>query len=177
MRRDKSAELAAEKARQREEIEREVREQFGNVKIELEAVHTTRDGRRLLVTHGDELDFAVRYSRINRWIGDIAYDWLMTANRLYNRLRVWTSRPYWSLAKWIKSHVSQAEQAIDAYQDAAVAMAREAGYDGIICGHLHHPVIKQYDSFLHCNDGDWVESCTALVEDDSGELRLVHPLI
>lgn len=152
-------------------------EQFGNVKIELNAVHSTRDGRRLLVIHGDELDFAVRYSRVSRWIGDIAYEWLMTANRLYDRFRAWTGRPYWSLAKWIKSHVAQAEQAIDAYQEAAVAMGKEAGYDGIICGHLHHPVVKQYDDFLYCNDGDWVESCTALMEDESGELRLVHPLI
>ena len=151
-------------------------ESFGNVKIVKEAVHTTADGRRFLVTHGDELDFAVRYSRMNRWIGDAAYSLLMMASRLCNKWRALTGRNYWSLSSWMETQVVHAEQAIDAYQDAAVTMGREAGYDGIICGHLHHPVVQQYEDFLYCNDGDWVESCTALIEDRYGVLHLVHPV-
>ncbi|MFV8818647.1 UDP-2,3-diacylglucosamine diphosphatase [Haliea sp. E17] len=150
--------------------------QFGNVTLRERVVHTTADGRRFLVIHGDELDFAVRYSRINRWIGDIAYDTVMMLNRLLNHFRAWTGRPYWSLAGWLKSHVAQAEQAIKAYQQAAVKLAIESGYDGIICGHLHHPVVQQYGDVLYCNDGDWVENCTALVEDAQGELRLVKAI-
>ena len=147
--------------------------QFGNVIIKERVEHFTQDGRRFLVIHGDELDFAVRYSRINRWIGDFAYDTVMMLNRLLNHLRSITGRPYWSLAGWLKSHVSQAEQAIQAYQDAAVRLARDEGYDGIICGHLHHPLVKLYDDVLYCNDGDWVENCTALLEDSRGVLQLV----
>ncbi|TGD75775.1 UDP-2,3-diacylglucosamine diphosphatase [Mangrovimicrobium sediminis] len=147
--------------------------EFGNVSLRERAVHTTADGRRFLVIHGDELDFAVRYSRINRWIGDIAYDMVMMLNRMLNHLRALSGRPYWSLAGWLKSHVAQAEQAINAYQQAAVKLAADTGYDGIICGHLHHPVVKQYDQVLYCNDGDWVENCTALVEDARGQLHLI----
>lgn len=150
--------------------------QFGNVTLRERAVHTTADGRRFLVIHGDELDFAVRYSRINRWIGDVAYDTVMMLNRMLNHFRAWTGRPYWSLAGWVKSHVAQAEQAIRAYQQAAVKLAGESGYDGIICGHLHHPVIQRYGDVLYCNDGDWVENCTALVEDAQGELRLIKAI-
>lgn len=147
--------------------------EFGNVAIRERVVHTTSDGRRLLVIHGDELDFAVRYSRLNRWIGDLAYDTVMMLNRLLNHWRAFTGKPYWSLAGWLKSHVAQAEQAIIAYQEAAVRLAAEEGYDGIICGHLHHPVIRQYGDVLYCNDGDWVENCTALVEDAAGQLQLI----
>jgi len=150
--------------------------QFGNVTLRERAVHTTADGRRLLVIHGDELDFAVRYSRINRWVGDIAYETVMMLNRLLNHLRAMTGRPYWSLAGWIKSHVAQAEQAINAYQEAAVKLAADSGYDGIICGHLHHPVMQQYSDVLYCNDGDWVENCTALLEDAQGQLHLVRAM-
>jgi UDP-2,3-diacylglucosamine pyrophosphatase LpxH len=147
---------------------------FGHVKVRKEMVHLCSDGRRMLVTHGDELDYAVRYSRINRVMGDVAYDLLMSVNRWVNRFREWRGQPYWSLARWVKSHVGKAEQAIDAYQQAAVALARQRGFDGIICGNLHFPLIRQYGETLYCNDGDWVENCTAMVEDSSGALRLVQ---
>ena len=147
---------------------------FGNVSIRKQHVHRTADGRRLLVTHGDEFDYAVRYSRLTRAIGDWAYDALMTVNRLVNYWRVRTGRPYWSLAGWVKSRVSQAEQAIEAFQHAAIHQARERRLDGIVCGHLHHPVVLQDGPTWYYNDGDWVENCTALVEDSSGHLRLIR---
>jgi UDP-2,3-diacylglucosamine pyrophosphatase LpxH len=148
--------------------------EFGHVAIKERHIHVTPDGRRLLVTHGDELDHAVRYSRINRLIGDFAYDGMMIVNRWINRLRDFLGMPYWSLSGWVKKNVSQADAAIKAYQHAAVNLARQKGYDGIICGHLHHPVIRQYGDILYCNDGDWVENCTALLEDETGQLRLLR---
>ena len=148
--------------------------EFGHVMIKERAIHVTPDGKRMLVIHGDELDYAVRYSRLNRFLGDIAYDGMMCVNRWLNRLRQRFGLPYWSLSGWIKSHVSKAEQAIQAYQDAAVQMTRQKGYDGIICGHLHHPMIADYEGILYCNDGDWVENCTALMEDHQGQLQLIR---
>ncbi len=148
--------------------------EFGHVVIKRRHVHVTPDGRRLLVTHGDELDHAVRFSRINRLVGDWAYDTMMMVNRWVNKIRDRLGLPYWSLSGWVKNNVSQAEAAIQAYQAAAVNMVRERGYDGIICGHLHHPVIQQYEDILYCNDGDWVENCTALLEDEAGQLKLLR---
>jgi UDP-2,3-diacylglucosamine pyrophosphatase LpxH len=149
---------------------------FGNIRIREHEIHETGLGKRMLVSHGDELDYAVRYSRLNRFIGDIAYELLMWVNRCINQLRESAGRPYWSLAKWVKVNVSQAEAAITAYQHAAVNMVRDMGLDGIICGHLHYPTVEQFDDVLYCNDGDWVENCTALIEDFSGELRLISGL-
>lgn len=150
--------------------------EFGDIKIRRDVIHTTAKGQRMLVIHGDELDYSVRYSRLNRLVGDFAYDALMAVNRWVNRWREMRGKPYWSLAKWIKCNVAQAERAINTYQEAAVNLARHKKVDGIICGHLHYPVVKQYDDILYCNDGDWVENCTALLEDASGELRLIQAL-
>lgn len=151
-----------------------VNNELGNIQIRRTTVHETLDGKRMYVTHGDELDYAVRYSRLNRIIGDVAYDVLMWLNRWVNRIRGWLGRPYWSLAKWVKVNVSQAEKAISAYQMAAINMTRDKGYDGIICGHLHFPALRRHEGILYCNDGDWVENCTALIETNAGELRLVR---
>ena len=148
--------------------------ELGNIKIRRNLVHETLTGQRMLVTHGDELDYAVRYSKLNRIIGDIAYDTLMRLNRWVDKSREWLGKPYWSLAKWVKKNSAKAEQAIDAYQLAAINMAKDKGYDGIICGHLHYPTIRQQDGVLYCNDGDWVENCSALIEDDAGNLRLIR---
>jgi UDP-2,3-diacylglucosamine pyrophosphatase LpxH len=147
---------------------------FGNVQIRQNAIHRTGAGKRMLVTHGDELDYAVRYSRLNRIIGDVGYELLMWVNRRVNQLREAMGKPYWSLAKWVKVNVSQAEAAIRAYQHAAVNLVRDQELDGIICGHLHYPSVQEIDGVLYCNDGDWVENCTALMEDFSGELRLIQ---
>ena len=128
----------------------------------------------MLVIHGDELDYAVRYSRLNRYIGDVAYELLMWVDRRVNTVRKMLGMRYWSLAKWVKVNVSQAENAIRAYQRAAVLFARDKGFDGIICGHLHYPLIQQFDDITYCNDGDWVENCTALLEDHAGNFQLVN---
>ena len=146
---------------------------FENIGVCESMIHESTQGKRMLVIHGDELDYAVRYSRLNRFVGDIAYELLMSLNRYVNALRALIGLRYWSLSKWVKVNVAQAESAISAYQRAAVLMARDRGLDGIICGHLHYPLVEQCDDITYCNDGDWVENCTALVEDYAGEFQLV----
>lgn len=147
---------------------------LGDMDIKRSVEHVTACGRRLLVMHGDELDYAVRYSKLNRVLGDFAYGALMAANHWVVVLRRLLGWRYWSLAGWVKSHVSQASAAIAAYQDAALRMAREQGFDGVICGHLHYPSLHERDGLIYANDGDWVENCSALIEDKSGQLRLLR---
>lgn len=147
---------------------------LGDMDIKRSVEHVTACGRRLLVMHGDELDYAVRYSKLNRVLGDFAYGALMGANHWVVVLRRLLGWRYWSLAGWVKSHVSQASAAIAAYQDAALRMAREQGFDGVICGHLHYPSLHERDGLIYANDGDWVENCSALIEDKSGQLRLLR---
>ena len=152
---------------------------LGDMDIRRSVEHLTATGRRFLVLHGDELDYAVRYSKLNRVVGDFAYGLLMGINHWVVKMRRLLGLRYWSLAGWVKNNVSQAGAAIQAYQDAAIRMASERGYDGIICGHLHYPDLYERDGIVYANDGDWVENCSALIEDATGELRLLkgisHP--
>ena len=152
---------------------------LGEMDIRRSVEHLTATGRRFLVLHGDELDYAVRYSKLNRVVGDFAYGLLMGINHWVVKIRRLLGLRYWSLAGWVKNNVSQAGAAIQAYQDAAIRMASERGYDGIICGHLHYPDLYERDGIVYANDGDWVENCSALIEDATGELRLLkgisHP--
>lgn len=147
---------------------------FDSIRVCDSVIYETTTGKRMLVIHGDELDYAVRYSRLNRYIGDVAYELLMWVDRRVNKVRRMLGVRYWSLAKWVKVNVSQAENAIRAYQRAAVLLARDRGFDGIICGHLHYPLIQQFGDVTYCNDGDWVENCTALIEDHAGNFQLLN---
>ncbi|MGB2261938.1 MAG: UDP-2,3-diacylglucosamine diphosphatase [Luminiphilus sp.] len=149
-----------------------VKNNLGKIAVHRTFVHETVDGKRMLVTHGDELDYAVRFSRVNRIVGDIAYEVMMWSNTKTDQLRERLGLPYWSLAKWIKRNSAKAEEAIDAYQRAAIAMAKDKGFDGIICGHLHYPTIREVDGVRYLNDGDWVENCSALIELNDGQIRL-----
>lgn len=145
-----------------------------NVEICSEAVHTTATGKRMLMVHGDQFDQAVRCSLIHRLAGDISYDFLLFLNRWGNRVRRRLGLPYWSLAYYIKNRVKNARAAIHAFETAAAGEARRRGFDGIVCGHIHQPEIRTIDGVLYCNDGDWIESCTALVEYRDGHLELLH---
>lgn len=145
-----------------------------NIEIHRELVHTTGQGKRLLMVHGDEFDHAVRCSPFHRLVGDLGYDFLLFLNRWGNRARRLFGLPYWSLAYYIKNRVRNARAAIDAFEQAAADEARRRGLDGIVCGHIHQPEIRTIDGVLYCNDGDWVESCTALVEHRDGRLELFH---
>lgn len=147
---------------------------FGDIDIERELVHTTAAGKRYLVLHGDQFDAEVTLGRFHAWIGDKGYDLLLFLNRWYNRFRAWRNNHYWSLAGYIKKHIKGANKAIERYRAAGCRHAAERGLDGIICGHIHHPESLMVNGIHYINDGDWVENCSALVEDDCGQLSLIH---
>ncbi len=147
---------------------------FESIEIKLNDEYTLDDGRKMLITHGDELDHVVRVSRINAALGDYAYDFLLTMSRWTHRFRRLLGMPYWSLSSFVKHKVPQAAEAIRLYEHAAAQEAIRQGYDGIICGHLHVPKVAEIEGILYCNDGDWIDSCSSLIETDTGELQLLH---
>lgn len=147
---------------------------FGGVRVAADAIHKTADGRRLLVLHGDEFDGVVRHSKWLAVFGSWIYDWLLYANRWFNILRRRLGFPYWSLAAWLKHKVKNAVNFISQFELALVREARKRRVHGVVCGHIHKATIEDHKGVLYCNDGDWVESCTALVEHHDGSLAVIH---
>jgi len=147
---------------------------FGNIRIALRGSHTTAQGKKLLLLHGDEFDKEVNFGRLQAWLGDNLYDLLLFLNRWCNRLRRLTGGGYFSLAAYINSKVPGARNALARDRQAAVAKARRSGFDGVVCGHIHHPEISLHQGIIYCNDGDWIDSCTALIEQHDGTLALYH---
>lgn len=145
-----------------------------NIPIMRDAVHTTVDGRRFFVSHGDEFDGIVKHNQIVKAIGDWAYYFLLFMNRQTTRLRARMGRPYWSLSSFLKTQVKNAREYIEKFQNAAAMAADQGDYDGYICGHIHKAGIENINGKMYCNDGDWVEHCTALVEDHDGDMHLLH---
>jgi len=146
---------------------------FG-IEVHKQYIHTTKANKRFLLLHGDDFDSATRYNKLISIAGDAGYDFLLFLNRWTNRIRRLFGGNYWSLASWIKARVHKAREAIDAFEKAAIHEAKKQAVDGIICGHIHHPAVKVVDGILYCNDGDWIENCTALVENSSGRIELLH---
>lgn len=146
---------------------------FGGVEIMARADFVTADGRRFLVTHGDEFDAVVMHARWLAHLGDRAYDLAIQLNILFNRLRRLWGGPYWSLSKWAKAQVKQAVSHVSAFEAALARQARENGYDGVVCGHIHTAAMREIEGIAYVNTGDWVESCTAVVERDDGSLHLL----
>jgi UDP-2,3-diacylglucosamine pyrophosphatase LpxH len=146
--------------------------QLGDVTIQPNAIHTTADGRRLLVLHGDEFDGVVRHARWLSKIGGWAYQTLLALNRHVNRVRRWMNKPYWSLAAAAKTTTKRAVQYIADFERAVVQRAERESVDGVICGHIHVPELRPIDGVTYANAGDWVENCTALVEHMDGRLAL-----
>ncbi len=147
---------------------------FGEILIENEAVHELRDGRRLWVTHGDLFDGVIQYAKWLAYLGDTAYTVALKVNDHFNYLRHKMGMSYWSLSQYLKHRVKNAISFITAFEEALTTEARRRGYDGVVCGHIHRPEIREIDGTLYCNDGDWVESLSALVETHEGELKLVY---
>jgi UDP-2,3-diacylglucosamine pyrophosphatase LpxH len=147
---------------------------FGGIDVAEEAVHVTADGRRLLVIHGDWFDFVVTHARWLAVLGDGAYTLALWVNHHFNRLRRLLGYEYWSLSAFLKLRVKNAVQYIGSFADALADEARRRSLDGVVCGHIHHAEIRDLDGVLYCNDGDWVESCTALVEDFEGRLAILY---
>ncbi|CAL8466124.1 g5660 [Coccomyxa elongata] len=141
----------------------------------METLHRTADGRNFLVLHGDRCDTTVHLSHTaTRFLGDLFYDIFVNLNILIKAVRRLFKLPYWSLAAHIHCKSKFAAEVVDRYEHALAAEARRQGTDGVICGHIHCPRIRNINGVLYVNDGDWVDSCSALVEDADGNLEILH---
>ena len=147
---------------------------FGGVHVERSAIHTTADGRRLLVMHGDEFDAVMLVHRWLAFVGDAAYALLMGVNRWVNAVRSCFGLPYWSLSKMAKHKVKNAVEFISAFEELVALAASGRGVDGVVCGHIHTAEMRDLAGIKYYNDGDWVESCTALVEHFDGRMEILH---
>jgi UDP-2,3-diacylglucosamine pyrophosphatase LpxH len=147
---------------------------FGDIRIEREWVHTSADGKRYLLLHGDEFDQVTRYHRWVAVLGDIAYNTLVRVNTTLSWLRrTFKIAGYWSLAGYAKRRVKTAVSFIFDFEDSVMHHVRERGFDGVICGHIHWAEIKELGGLLYMNCGDWVDSCTAIVEHLDGRMEMV----
>ena len=147
---------------------------FGEVVVANEIVHVTADGKRYLVAHGDAFDGVIKYAKWLAYLGDTAYAFTLNLNHWYNHFRVRLGLQYWSLSAYLKTQVKDAVKFISDFEDAMAAEARRQGLDGVICGHIHKAESRMIDGIHYVNDGDWVESCTALVEHMDGRLEIVE---
>lgn len=149
--------------------------EFNGIRVSLDHVHQAADGRRYLIIHGDEFDAVVMNRRWLAYLGGAAYDFLLSLNRWFNRARRRLGFPYWSLSAFLKYRAKKAVNYITSYEEALAGEAQRRGVDGIICGHIHHAnVYTMPGGAVYANAGDWVESCTALVEGADGRLEVLH---
>ena len=146
---------------------------FGLVEIANQAEHIGRDGRHYLVVHGDMFDGITRVAPWLSWLGDGAYDIVLRLNTRFNWLRRRLGFGYWSLSRYLKHRVKKAVDFVFQFEHNLVAYCAKRGFDGVICGHIHHAEIKDINGITYMNDGDWVESCTALVEHHDGSWEIV----
>lgn len=147
---------------------------FGGVEILSNAIHTMADGRRFLITHGDEFDIVVRHARWLAFLGDWAYGAALNANTLFNAVRRRLGFPYWSFSAWAKLKVKNAVSFIGSFETSLSEQAARSGTDGVICGHIHHAAIRDIGGITYANIGDFVESCSVLVEHFDGRLEIVR---
>lgn len=148
---------------------------FGDISLEREYIHTAADGKRYLLIHGDEYDQVTHYHKWVSILGDLSYTILLEANRLLSLIRRKLGiSGHWSLADYAKRNVLQAVSFISDFQNAVVRNAKQQGVDGVICGHIHTPVIKDIDGLTYLNCGDWVDSCSAIIEHADGRMELIQ---
>jgi UDP-2,3-diacylglucosamine pyrophosphatase LpxH len=147
---------------------------FGNLAVRDEVVHTTVGGRRFLILHGDKFDHVVQNEPWLALLGSRLYDLLLSVNHRLNWVRKRLGLGYWSLAAYLKYRVKNAVNYIGSFEAAVAAEAKARDVDGMICGHIHHAEIRDIAGVTYCNCGDWVESCTALVEHHDGSMELLR---
>ncbi|HLQ94318.1 MAG TPA: UDP-2,3-diacylglucosamine diphosphatase [Xanthobacteraceae bacterium] len=147
---------------------------FGGIDVVEDIVHRTADGRHYLIIHGDLFDVVIRHARWVALLGDKAYDIAIFLNTHFNSIRRLIGLPYWSLSQWLKLKVKNAVNFIGEYERALAAEARRRNVDGVICGHIHHATIRSESGLIYVNCGDWVESCTAVVEHFDGRLEVIE---
>ncbi len=146
---------------------------FGGIDVVEECIHELADGRRLWVTHGDLFDGVIQHAKWLAYLGDHAYEFTLKLNRYLNSCRARLGLPYWSLSRYLKFKVKRAVSYVGDFEAAVAREARSRGLDGVVCGHIHHAEMRTVEGVLYCNDGDWVESLTALVEHADGRLALI----
>jgi len=151
-----------------------VEHKFGGIEVVYEATHVTAAGKKLLVTHGDLFDGVIQHAKWIAYLGDSLYTFVLALNHWFNRIRVKLGLEYWSLSQYLKHKVKNAVGFISDFEHALANEARRRGYDGVVCGHIHKAEIRDVEGVLYCNDGDWVESLTALVEKEDGSLAIVR---
>jgi UDP-2,3-diacylglucosamine pyrophosphatase LpxH len=146
----------------------------GQIEVHREWVHRTARGQRLLVMHGDQFDGIVPCAPWLNRLGEALYDASVVLSHGFNDLRRAFGRPYWPLAERLKLGIAASVRYIERFEQVAAAHARAEGYDGIVCGHIHRANLRAIDGIVYCNTGDWVESCSALIENLDGELQLLR---
>lgn len=147
---------------------------FGGVEVLQEAVHVTADGRRLWLIHGDHFDGVIQYAKWLAYLGDNLYELALRLNTHLNSARAKMGLPYWSLSQYLKHKVKSAVSYVTQFEEAVAAEAKRRGHDGVVCGHIHRAELRTINGTLYANDGDWVESLSALVEHADGRLEVVH---
>ena len=146
---------------------------FGGVEVADHAYHMTADKKRLLIVHGDQFDIVVQHARWLAWLGDWAYTLALWLNLGFNKIRRRLGFPYWSFSAWAKLKVKNAVNFIGAFETASAEAARRHHANGVVCGHIHHAVIRDIDGITYINTGDFVESCTAVAEHEDGRLEVL----
>jgi UDP-2,3-diacylglucosamine pyrophosphatase LpxH len=147
---------------------------FGEIEVADEIIHVTATGKRLLVTHGDMFDGVMQHARWLAYLGDSLYTFTLVLNRWFNRVRLRFGYSYWSLSLYLKHKVKNAVSFITAFEKVMTEEAKRRQCDGVVCGHIHKAEIRTMDGLLYCNDGDWVESLSALAETADGKLEIVY---
>jgi UDP-2,3-diacylglucosamine pyrophosphatase LpxH len=147
---------------------------FGGIEVKLDHIHEGADGKRYLVIHGDAFDGVVRRAQWLAHFGDWAYVWALRLNTWINLVRRKLGRPYWSLSAFLKHQVKEAVKFMDHFETVVAEEAHRRGADGVIAGHIHKAQVRDIKGITYMNDGDWVESCTALVEDEAGKFEILH---
>jgi UDP-2,3-diacylglucosamine pyrophosphatase LpxH len=147
---------------------------FGSVVMAHQVIHTAADGKKYLVIHGHQADGLTHFNHLLEKLGSHLYNWILDFNLYFNRLRRALGFGYWSLAAYLKSKAKSAVKYVTEYEDTLAAMARSHQTAGVICGHIHRAEIKEIGGVQYLNCGDWVESCTALIEDFDGKIKLIH---
>jgi UDP-2,3-diacylglucosamine pyrophosphatase LpxH len=144
---------------------------FEGVEIAEDAIHVARDGKRYLIAHGDTFDVVIQRSKFLAVLGDHGYRAALAVNTWLNALTRRLGLPYWSFSAWIKLRVKTAVNAIGDFERQLAAEARRRGVDGVICGHIHHPTLRYIDGVAYVNIGDFVESCSLVIEREDGALK------
>lgn len=146
---------------------------FGGIEVAEDWIHETADGRKLWITHGDLFDGVIQCAKWLAHVGDSLYEFTLRLNRHLNSLRARMGLPYWSLSRYLKLKVKRAVSYVSQFEEAVAREARRRGVQGVVCGHIHHAELRTIDGVLYANDGDWVESLTALVEHADGRLEIL----